>query len=136
MRFRATGSSMGAAIPHGSFVWVEPCLADSVRPGEVYLYVRNGRIYLHRLLCIVAGNTSASYVVKGDALPLPDPPLCRDAILGRVRRVECWTPLSEGRAALQAVVNWSWPRPQGVLARAASWPRVRGYSQETHRSRR
>jgi len=57
---------------------------DVYRPGDVVLYIRNGRLFVHRLV-EMAGE---AVVTRGDALLGPDPPVRAGDLLGRVVSIE------------------------------------------------
>jgi len=86
------------ALWPGDFVEIESCSLEDVRPGEMVLALRAGRLVLHRLLtpCTLDG-----FTLRGDSLPLPDPQFPREALLGRqVRRNQ--VPRNEVRRAHRA----------------------------------
>jgi hypothetical protein len=57
---------------------------DAYRPGDVVLYARNGRLFVHRL----AEMAGEAVVTRGDALLEPDPPVRAGDLLGRVVSIE------------------------------------------------
>ncbi len=87
VRFRATGRSMSPAIAHNDVVTVVPVNALGLRPGDVVLYVRAGRVFAHRLVEILhAGGSGgkSTLVTRGDNMPDRDRPLDPSAVLGKV----------------------------------------------------
>jgi hypothetical protein len=84
VRLCVYGESMLPALWPGDFVEIESCSLEDVGPGEIVLALREGRLFLHRLLtpCTFDG-----FTLRGDSLPRPDPQFPREALLGRqVRR--------------------------------------------------
>ena len=60
---------------------VEP---DQVRIGELVLVGREGRLCAHRVIGTRGDSQNPRWITQGDALPLPDRPVARDELLGRV----------------------------------------------------
>jgi hypothetical protein len=84
VRLCVYGESMLPALWPGDFVEIESCSPEDARPGEIVLAMRDGQLFLHRLLspCTLEG-----FRLRGDSLPHPDPQFPREALLGRqVRR--------------------------------------------------
>jgi len=81
LRARVVGSSMWPTLRHGEVV----VLVDGApRPGEVVAIEAGGRLVVHRLLRV----ESDRWILRGDANLRADAPVSRDALLGRVERVE------------------------------------------------
>jgi len=88
-RLRVHGESMLPALWPGDVVEIASCSPEDVRPGEIVLALRDGRLFLHRFvgrfndLCKPSG-----FLLRGDSMPGPDPQFPPGAMLGRlVRRV-------------------------------------------------
>jgi len=81
-RFTAFGTSMLPAICPGDSITVEPISASQARVGDVVLFDSRGYLVAHRVV------SRAPLTTRGDALPLPDPHIEADDVLGRVTRVE------------------------------------------------
>jgi hypothetical protein len=83
VRLRVYGESMLPALWPGDFVEIESCSPEDARPGEIVLAMRDGQLFLHRLLspCTLEG-----FRLRGDSLPHPDPEFPREAFLGRLLR--------------------------------------------------
>src|SRR5712671_4942005 len=85
VRLRVHGESMLPALWPGDVVEIASCSLEDVRPGEIVLALRDGRLFLHRFLtpCKPSG-----FLLRGDSMPGPDPRFPPGAMLGRlVRRV-------------------------------------------------
>ena len=91
-RFEARGASMHPVIRDGDIVTVRP-LAGGTRTGDVVAFVHpeTGGVRLHR----VVGAGETGYLLKGDNALCGDGAVARDALLGRVARIE-----REGRTVL------------------------------------
>lgn len=84
-RLRVRGESMLPALWPGDVVEIARCSPEDVRPGEIVLALRDGRLFLHRLLASCKPN---GFLLRGDSMPGPDPRFPPGALLGRlVRRV-------------------------------------------------
>ena len=88
-RLRVHGESMLPALWPGDVVEIASCSPEDVRPGEMVLALRDGRLFLHRFVgrfndpCKPNG-----FLLRGDSMPGPDPRFPPGAMLGRlVRRV-------------------------------------------------
>jgi signal peptidase I len=89
VRLRVHGESMLPALWPGDVVEIASCSPEDVRPGEIVLALRDGRLFLHRFVgrfndpCKPSG-----FLLRGDSMPGPDPRFPPGAMLGRlVRRV-------------------------------------------------
>jgi signal peptidase I len=94
LRFSATGWSMLPAIFPGDTLVVERVSGDQVKVGQVVLVGRDGRLCAHRVVSreIVSkeedsGNPHRRWITQGDAMPIPDPPVKENELLGRVNYV-------------------------------------------------
>ena len=99
LRLRVNGYSMLPSIWPGDVVSVSGAEWGAYRPGDVVLYSRNGRLFVHRLV-EVGGETA---VTRGDALLDLDPPVCAGDVLGRVESIE----RGGSRVAMAREVSWS-----------------------------
>lgn len=98
-RFRMIGDSMSPLIQDGDGVVVEHSTAD-IEIGDVILYQKpslpgqtptgeQGRGFVvHRVVQVLDEGPQPLFVTQGDNRPLPDPPLERGQILGKVVEVE------------------------------------------------
>ena len=108
LRLRVDGTSMLPALWPGDVVRIERLPADAVAPGDVVLFYRAGRLFLHR----VAQATATHLHTYGDAWRLPDPPVSATEFLGRATHLEdsgCFSalaPVSGWRSALSVLLRW------------------------------
>jgi hypothetical protein len=99
LRLRVHGESMLPTLWPGEVVEIEGCPPEEVRPGEIVLARRDGRLFLHRLVAPCAPN---GFRLRGDSVPGADPPYPPEALLGKlVRRVQC--PAPKGASDLEEV---------------------------------
>src|SRR5271157_6211990 len=75
VRLRVHGESMLPALWPGDVVEIASCSLEDVRPGEIVLARREGRLFLHRLVrrCLVAPGTPNGFLLRGDSMPGSDP---------------------------------------------------------------
>ncbi|MFZ0799346.1 MAG: S24/S26 family peptidase [Terriglobales bacterium] len=86
VRLRVHGESMLPALWPGDVVEIASCSIEDVRPGEIVLARREGRLFLHRL---IAPCTPNGFRLRGDSMPGCDPQYPPEALLGKlVRRVD------------------------------------------------
>ena len=85
-RFEARGTSMFPFIQDGDAVTVTPLASDAPRLGDIVAFVhpQSGGVRVHRVVRISNG----VYSLKGDNALGEDGEFSRDALLGRVARVE------------------------------------------------
>jgi hypothetical protein len=80
-RLRVHGESMLPALWPGDVVEIASCSPENVRPGEIVLALRDGRLFLHRFL---APCKPSGFLLCGDSMPGPDPQFPAEALLGRL----------------------------------------------------
>jgi signal peptidase I len=89
--FRVLGASMFPWIRSGDFVFVRRSALESASVGEVILYERNQRLFVHRVIRRLAdesaGRGTSLLITKGDALDGKDTPVLEAEFLGRVTRI-------------------------------------------------
>jgi len=111
VRLRVHGESMLPTLWPGDVVEIASCSLEDVRPGEIVLARREGRLFLHRL---IAPCTPNGFLLRGDSVPGPDPLFPPEALLGRL---VCSA--TEGRAgsvpALRPGFGAKWSRAVGML---------------------
>jgi signal peptidase I len=93
VRLRALGTSMVPAMLPGDWVSVRRAGLDEISAGEVVLFLRNGRLVVHRVVgrnvVSDAGNTEEPCLItRGDRLRHDDPPVSSKELLGRVVSIE------------------------------------------------
>lgn len=86
-RFRAAGQSMAPFIRDGDVVTVSPLASRKPGRGDVvaFIHPETNLLCVHRLLSI----HGSRFLIQGDNMPeTPDGMIRREALLGRVTRVE------------------------------------------------
>ena len=120
LRLRVNGFSMLPSIWPGDIACVSRVVA--YRPGDVVLFSRKGRLFIHRVVEMSGG----AVVTRGDSMLDADPPVAVSDVLGRVEsierggsRVAVAERVSGGRRAAGAVLGQS-----GRLARLFECTRI------------
>jgi signal peptidase I len=91
--FRVSGTSMLPTLWPGELVLIERKPLAEIASGDIVLYQRDGRFFLHRLENIRTHSTRVLIMIRGDAMPQQDPPVPADQLLGvlaGVRRKSNW----------------------------------------------
>jgi hypothetical protein len=86
----ARGHSMLPALWPGDLLHIEPISFDRVRPGDIVLYRRWERFFIHRVLCKSdkTGSDRPSLVTRGDSMTGFDALVSPEELLGRVVSVQ------------------------------------------------
>ncbi len=93
VRLRVFGTSMVPSILPGDLVSIHRASLNDISPGEVVLFLRKGRLFIHRVVNLkvidVADSPAESCLItRGDRLRHDDPPVSSPELLGRVVSVE------------------------------------------------
>lgn len=88
VRLAVSGRSMGPAYVSVSEILVIPCDSDSIGPGRLVVFQRDGRWVVHRVMRRWRGVDGVVYLTKGDGLARPDQPVVQSSeIKGVVSRL-------------------------------------------------
>lgn len=82
------GNSMVPAIFPGEIVTVRWTTAGEVKPGDIILYAREERFFVHRAVRRTEVSGEIRWVTRGDALLEKDPPVFERELLGTVVAIE------------------------------------------------
>jgi signal peptidase I len=93
VRLRVFGTSMVPSIFPGDLVLVHRAGLQEIFPGEVVLYLRNERFFVHRVVerKVISGEDSPGephLITRGDRLRRADAPVSSAELLGRVVSIE------------------------------------------------
>jgi signal peptidase len=106
LRLKVTGWSMLPAVMPGDTLVIEHISSDAVSEGDIVLFGRDRRFFVHRVITKGQAQNTA-LVTRGDAMPTPDPPVPGSDLLGRVsfivRNGKCLTPSQSRRFPERAV---------------------------------
>ena len=81
LRLQVHGESMLPALWPGDVVEIASCSIEDLRPGEIVLARRDGRLFLHRLVSTCKPD---GFLLRGDSMPDSDPQFPAEALLGRL----------------------------------------------------
>lgn len=106
LRLRVTGWSMLPTVWPGDTLLVERASADQVSDGDIVLFGRDQRMFVHRV--IAKGEPQNQEIVtRGDSMPASDSPVSDKELLGRVsfivRNGKCIEPNKAMRLSDRAV---------------------------------
>jgi len=93
VRLRVFGTSMVPSIIPGDLISIHRASLNNISPGEVVLFLRTGRLFVHRVvdrkLVATADSPGESCLItRGDRLRQDDPPVSSSELLGRVVYIE------------------------------------------------
>ena len=88
LKLRATGVSMLPTLWPGDLLTVQCLRAEEAEPGEIVLYMRSDRFFVHRIVSQNLSQDNASLITRGDCMPADDPPIGRNELLGKVTEIQ------------------------------------------------
>jgi signal peptidase I len=110
VRLRVLGTSMVPSILPGDLISVQRADLSEISPGEIVLYLRDGRLFAHRVVALAGSHDGQRLITRGDRLSHNDPLVSSFELLGRVISIQC----GDGRGHRQV-------RP---AARARAWEQM------------
>jgi len=115
LRLRVTGLSMLPAIFPGDTLVIEPANSESVGKGDIVLFHRDRRLFVHRVSETSGSARDFQIVTQGDGMPNPDPPVSSSQLLGKVSFV-----VRDGRCLEPARIPGFSMRAVAALVRRSS----------------
>ncbi len=109
VRLKVYGESMLPALWPGDVVEIASCSMEDLLPGDIVLALRDGRLYLHRLVA----SQPNGFVLRGDSVPGPDPLFPPEALLGRL--VYSAHDIGDLTQRSRPKVSAKWSRAAGML---------------------
>jgi signal peptidase I len=88
IRLRVFGTSMVPSIFPGDLISVQRAVVSEVSSGEIVLYARDGRMFMHRVVACTGSPEHSLLIARGDRLRHSDPPVSSPELIGRVTRIE------------------------------------------------
>lgn len=88
VRFRVLGSSMAPSVLPGDFVSVQRAELSEISLGEIVLFSRDERLFVHRVVSRAVECEDPTLTTRGDRLGYDDPPVNASSLLGRVTSIE------------------------------------------------
>jgi signal peptidase I len=83
LRLQVTGSSMLPSVWPGDMLIIDRLDTGDVSKGEIVLFGRDRRLFVHRVVK-AAANGESTILTRGDAMPQPDLPVSTQSLLGKV----------------------------------------------------
>ncbi len=133
LRLRARGTSMLPAVWPGDVLTLRTLPFDRTMPGDLVLYMRRGRFFVHRVVRKSDRQEDAHLITRGDCMRREDAPVLAAQLLGKVTEVRrTGLPFSPGTefSFFRRMLAWTLCR-SSFLQRAALWLHHRC---ERHRS--
>jgi signal peptidase I len=87
LKVRATGVSMLTTLWPGDVLTVHSVRPEQVEPGEIVLYMRQDRFFIHRIVSKNLTQDEAFLVTRGDSMSENDPPIESSELLGKIIEV-------------------------------------------------
>ncbi len=88
LKVRARGVSMLPTLWPGDVLTIQSVRPEQVEPGEIVLYMRQDRFFIHRIVSRDLTRDKAVLVTRGDCICEDDPPVERSELLGKVIEVQ------------------------------------------------
>ena len=88
VRVRAFGSSMAPALLPGDLISIQRADISEIAVGEVVMYAREARIFVHRVVSRKSGADGSFLVTRGDRLGYDDSPVSSAELLGHAVGLE------------------------------------------------
>jgi len=103
------------AIFPGDTLVIEPANSESVGKGDIVLFHRDRRLFVHRVSETSGSARDFQIVTQGDGMPNPDPPVSSSQLLGKVSFV-----VRDGRCLEPARIPGFSMRAVAALVRRSS----------------
>jgi signal peptidase len=116
-RLQVSGTSMLPTLWPGDAVSIESRPLSRMGVGDIVLYERDGRFFLHRLVALPMACSAGMLITRGDAMPQADPPIPEDALLGvvaGVRRGEDWVTVPKTMSRMSRLAGALLARSRGL----------------------
>ena len=88
LRLSAFGYSMLPTLYPGDILTIRREGLPAIQAGDVVLYMRHGRFFIHRNLHSLETGSGAALVTRGDSMPHADQPVTASELLGKVVNIE------------------------------------------------
>jgi len=84
LKIRATGVSMLPTLWPGDLLTVQSRRLEEIEPGEIVLYRRRNRFFIHRAVSKCLIGDGLFLIARGDSMPEADPPVRIGQVLGKI----------------------------------------------------
>jgi len=87
LQVRAGGISMLPTLRPGDCLSIQSHSIEEVQPGDLVLYARNGRFFVHRVTSKCRSGEETFLITRGDCMTEDDPPVANRDLLGKVTAI-------------------------------------------------
>ncbi len=87
LQLRASGVSMLPTLWPGDCLTIQSRSFEEVQPGDLVLYARGGRFFIHRVTRKCRSGEETFLITRGDCMPEEDPPVEKRHLLGKVTAI-------------------------------------------------
>ncbi len=87
LQLRAQGTSMLPTVLPGDLLTIEPKTSEQIQAGDIALYAREGRFFVHRIVSKSSVRGQVFLIARGDCMSQQDPPIRETELLGRVTEI-------------------------------------------------
>jgi signal peptidase I len=84
LQLRASGISMLPTLWPGDCLTIQSHSFEQVQPGDLVLYARSGRLFIHRVMRKCRIGEEHCLIARGDCMTEDDPPIHETDLLGKV----------------------------------------------------
>ena len=111
VRLRVFGTSMVPSVLPGDLVLIQRAALEEILPGEIAVFLREGRLFVHRVVerkkisVTGSGTEEPCMITRGDRQRDCDPPVSSSELLGRVVCIE--RDRREIKVAPNTVTRWT-----------------------------
>jgi signal peptidase I len=88
VRLRVFGTSMVPSILPGDMISVQRAKLVEISAGEIVMYLRDGRLFVHRVVARAGSHDDLRLITRGDRLCYDDPLVSSSELLGRVTSIQ------------------------------------------------
>ena len=88
VRLRVFGTSMVPSILPGDLISIQRADLLEILPGEIVLYLRDDRLFVHRVVARAGSQDDPRLITRGDRLRYNDPLVSSSELLGRVTSIQ------------------------------------------------
>ena len=88
IRLRVFGTSMVPSVLPGDLISVQRANLSEISLGEIVLYLRDDRLFVHRVVARAGDRDDPRLITRGDRLTYDDPSVSCSELLGRVTSIQ------------------------------------------------
>jgi hypothetical protein len=109
LQLRASGISMLPTLWPGDCLNIQAHSCEQAQPGDLVLYARNGRLFIHRVMRKCRIGEENLLIARGDCMTEDDPPVRERDLLGKITAIHRHnTRIVPGRKVSSARLFTAW----------------------------